>query len=156
VSEGATDRVVLRGVRARGFHGVLPSERERGQEFVVDAVLHVDIRDAAAADDLERTVNYAAVASALVGVVEGEPVDLIETLAERLAAVCTAQARVRSAEVTVHKPEAPVGVPFTDVAVTVRRSPERRAVLALGANLGDRLPRCGGPCARWRHSRPYA
>jgi dihydroneopterin aldolase/2-amino-4-hydroxy-6-hydroxymethyldihydropteridine diphosphokinase len=98
------------------------------------------VRAAAASDDLAATVDYGALAERLVEVVEGEPVDLIETLAERLAAVCTAQSGVRSAEVTVHKPQAPVGVPFADVAVTVLRAPVtvRRAVLALGTNLGDR------------------
>jgi dihydroneopterin aldolase/2-amino-4-hydroxy-6-hydroxymethyldihydropteridine diphosphokinase len=98
------------------------------------------VRAAAASDDLAATVDYGALAQRLVEIVEGEPVDLIETLAERLAAVCTAQAGVRSAEVTVHKPHAPVGVPFADVAVTVVRAPVtvRRAVLALGSNLGDR------------------
>jgi dihydroneopterin aldolase/2-amino-4-hydroxy-6-hydroxymethyldihydropteridine diphosphokinase len=135
-----SDRIVLRGLRGRGRHGVLAFERERSQDFLVDAILDVDVRAAAASDDLAATVDYGALAQRLVEIVEGEPVDLIETLAERLATVCTAQAGVRSAEVTVHKPHAPVGVPFADVAVTVVRAPVtvRRAVLALGTNLGDR------------------
>lgn len=117
-----TDRIELRGLRARGFHGVLAAERELGQEFVVDVVLGLDLRPAAEKDDVSLTVHYGELASALVAVVTGEPVDLIETLAERLAAVCLADSRVSSARVTVHKPAAPIPHPFTDVAVTILRS----------------------------------
>ncbi len=115
------DRIALRGLRVRGFHGVLPAEREQGQDFLIDAVLSVDVREAAASDDLEDTVDYGGLALALAEVVAGEPVDLIETLAERLAAVCLADPRVGTAEVTVHKPSAPIPLAFDDVAVTVTR-----------------------------------
>ena len=139
-----TDRIVLRGLVARGRHGVLPEERRDGQEFVVDAALELDVRAAAATDDLTRTVHYGELARALADVVRGEPVDLLETLAERLARVCVADPRVQAAEVSVHKPAAPIPETFGDVAVTVRRTraellpPPREGVLALGANLGDR------------------
>lgn len=116
-----TDRIRLTGLQARGHHGVLPHEREQGQDFAVDAVLSVDTRAAAASDDLADTVDYGALALALVAVVEGPPVDLIETLASRLADVCLLDERVISVEVTVHKPQAPVDVPFADIAVTVVR-----------------------------------
>ena len=115
------DRVAVRGISARGFHGVFDVERREGQTFVVDVVLGVDTRQAAATDDLADTTDYAAVAAAVVALVEGEPVDLIETLAEQIAAVCLTYDGVRAVEVTVHKPEAPVGVPFTDVSVTIVR-----------------------------------
>lgn len=117
-----SDTIVLRGLRARGRHGALPAERELGQEFIVDVALGIDIRPAAAGDDLSRTVHYGELATKLVAVVEGEPVNLIETLAERLAAVCLEASRVEEVEVTVHKPSAPVPHPFTDVAVTIHRS----------------------------------
>ncbi|RJK96031.1 dihydroneopterin aldolase [Vallicoccus soli] len=116
------DRIALRGVRARGRHGVLAHEREGGQWFVVDVVLELDTAPAAATDDLALTADYGAVARAVVGLVEGEPVALVETLAERVAALCLAQGPVQAVEVTVHKPQAPVDVPFEDVAVTVRRT----------------------------------
>jgi dihydroneopterin aldolase len=116
-----SDRIALRGLRVRGRHGVLAEERRNGQVFVVDAVLGVDTRPAAATDDLALTVDYAALAGRLADVVAGEPVDLLETLAARLADVCLAEARVEEAEVTVHKPQAPVGLPFADVSVTVVR-----------------------------------
>ncbi len=117
----ARDRIRLTGLRVRGHHGVLPQERRDGQDFLVDVTLAVDARPAARRDDLARTVDYAALADRLAAVVAGEPVDLLETLAERLARTCLAQAGVASAEVTVHKPAAPLAVPFGDVAVTVVR-----------------------------------
>ena len=115
------DRIALTGLRVRGHHGVLPQERRDGQDFVVDAVLELDLRPAAASDDLAQTVHYGELAEALAAVVAGEPVDLIETLAQRLADVCLADVRVTRAQVTVHKPQAPVPLTFADVAVTVVR-----------------------------------
>jgi len=118
-----TDRISLIGLRAFGRHGVLDHERRDGQEFVVDAVLWLDTRPAAATDDLTLTVDYAAVASRLAAVVSGEPVALIETLADRLAAACLAAGpAVRDVEITVHKPHAPLVQSFGDVTVTIRRS----------------------------------
>ncbi|WP_206664193.1 dihydroneopterin aldolase [Thermomonospora catenispora] len=123
MSEGVElDRIELTGLRARGRHGVLPAERELGQEFVVDVSLGLDTRPAARTDDLSRTVDYGALADRLVAVVQGEPVDLIETLAERLAQVCLEDPIVRQVDVTVHKPAAPVPHPFADVAVKISRS----------------------------------
>lgn len=116
------DRISLTGLRVRGFHGVFEHERRDGQEFVVDAVLELDTTGAAKSDDLADTIDYGALAQALAAVVAGEPVNLLETLAERLAAACLADPRVGAAEVTVHKPQAPIPLTFTDVSVTVRRS----------------------------------
>ncbi|MGK5629642.1 dihydroneopterin aldolase [Streptomyces sp. URMC 123] len=116
------DRVTLRGLRARGHHGVFPSEREQGQTFVVDLVLGLDTRPAAADDDLAKTVHYGIVAEEVAQLVQGEPVDLIETLAERIARQCLKHEPVREVEVTVHKPDAPIAVPFDDVTVTITRS----------------------------------
>lgn len=118
------DRISLVGLRGYGYHGVLPAEREQGQEFVADAVLWLDTSAAAAADDLSRTVDYSALAGQLAEIISGEPVALIETLAQRLAMACLADSRVAHAEITVHKPDAPVGVPVRDVTVTIRRSRE--------------------------------
>jgi dihydroneopterin aldolase len=115
------DRIKLSGLRGRGLHGVYPRERVEGQTFVVDAVLEVDTREAAEGDDLGRTADYGAIAEKLVAVIEGEPVNLIETLAARLAGICLADPAVLAAEITVHKPDAPISVPFEDVSVTIRR-----------------------------------
>jgi dihydropteroate synthase len=116
------DRIALRGLRAHARHGVFASERRAGQEFVVDAVLELDTGPAAATDALARTVDYGTLAQDLAAVLTGEPVDLLETLADRLVRVCLRSPLVASAEVTVHKPAAPIPLPFDDVAVTVRRS----------------------------------
>jgi dihydropteroate synthase len=118
----ATDRIELTGLRVRGHHGVFEHERRDGQDFVVDVALELDTRAAAASDDLAQTVDYGALATALAAVVGGEPVDLLETLAARLADVCLADPRVGAATVTVHKPQAPIELAFTDVAVTIRRA----------------------------------
>ena len=120
------DHITLRGLRARGFHGVYPHERADGQDFVVDAVLEMDLRPAAASDDVADTVHYGELAGRLVDVLTGEPVNLIETLAERLAAICLGDTRVAAATVTVHKPQAPIPHEFADVAVTVRRTRDDR------------------------------
>ncbi len=116
------DRIALTGLRVRGFHGVYEHERRDGQDFVVDATLWLDSRPAAASDDVADTVDYGALADRLATVVAGEPVNLIETLAARLCALCMVDERVIAAEVTVHKPQAPIAREFADVAVTARRS----------------------------------
>lgn len=117
-----TDRITLTGLRARGHHGVYDFERADGQDFVVDVGLELDLAPAAASDDVADTVHYGELAGRLVEVITGEPVDLIETLADRLAAVCLRDERVAAATVTVHKPQAPIPHAFTDVAVTLRRA----------------------------------
>ncbi|MFJ4849384.1 MULTISPECIES: dihydroneopterin aldolase [unclassified Streptomyces] len=118
------DRVALRGLRARGHHGVFEHERREGQDFVVDVVLGLDTAPAAATDDLTRTVHYGIVAEEVVAVVQGEPVDLVETLAQRIADQCLKHELVEEVEVTVHKPQAPITVPFDDVTVSIiRRRP---------------------------------
>ncbi|WP_059010966.1 dihydroneopterin aldolase [Streptomyces specialis] len=116
------DRIALRGLRARGFHGVLPRERAEGQPFVVDVVLGLDTRPAAETDDLARTVHYGVVAEEVTALIAGEPCDLLETLAQRIADRCLTHDAVREVEVTVHKPEAPITVPFDDVSLTITRS----------------------------------
>jgi 7,8-dihydroneopterin aldolase/epimerase/oxygenase len=115
------DRISLRGLRVRGYHGVYEQERRDGQMFVIDAVLGLDTRPAAAGDDLSRTVDYGVLAGRLAAVVSGEPARLIETLAERLALTCLAEPAVQEVEITVHKPQAPVTEPVEDIAVTIQR-----------------------------------
>jgi 7,8-dihydroneopterin aldolase/epimerase/oxygenase len=122
-----TDQISLTGLRVRGRHGVYDFERAQGQEFVVDVVLAMDLSAAAGSDDVTDTVHYGQLAERLVAVVAGEPVNLIETLADRLATVCLADHRVAAAEVTVHKPQAPIPHEFSDVAVTLRRGRDRPA-----------------------------
>lgn len=111
--------ITLTGITATGFHGVYPDERRDGQPFVVDATLWIKRRSRD--DDVTTTVHYGELAEAIAQEIDGEPVDLIETLAGRIADRCLAERIVMGAVVTVHKPKAPIGVPFDDVAVTVVR-----------------------------------
>ena len=139
-----TDRVCITGVQAQGVHGVLPEERTYSQPFIVDISAEVETREAARTDSVGYTVSYADLAADAVEVVTGESANLIETLADRIAAKALARGAL-SATVTVHKPEAPVGTAFQDASVQITRySPVtdaeagiRHAVLSLGANLGN-------------------
>jgi dihydroneopterin aldolase len=116
-----SDHIALRGLRGFGRHGVYPQERAHGQQFLVDVVLMLDTSHAADSDDVSDTVHYGELAAEILAVIEGEPVSLLETLAARIAAVCLRHSRVDVVEVTVHKPDAPVGVQLDDVSVTIRR-----------------------------------
>ena len=117
-----SDQLAVRGIEIFAHHGVLDSERRDGQTFLVDLVLDLDTRPAAAGDDLSRTVDYGALVPEVVAAVEKDPVDLIETLAQRIADVCLTRDRVRGVQVTVHKPHAPIQARFDDVALTITRS----------------------------------
>lgn len=137
--------ITLRGLVARGHHGVLPEERRDGQTFVVDVELQVERE---ASDDLATTVDYGELAEAVVADVGRDPLGLIESLADRVLATCLARAGVAAATVTIHKPEAPIRVPFADVAVTLHRRAPRHAVLSLGSNVGDSLATLRAAVAR--------
>ena len=115
------DLIEVLGIRARGHHGVLESERRDGQPFIADVIIAVDTRRAAGSDDLHDTVDYSQVAQAVYAELAGEPVDLIETLAERIASRCLAFGGVQAVEIALHKPEAPVGVPANDVVLRIVR-----------------------------------
>ncbi|NQX12645.1 dihydroneopterin aldolase [Microbacteriaceae bacterium VKM Ac-2855] len=115
------DSIVLTGLRVRAHHGVFDFERENGQDFVIDATVWLDTRDAAAGDELADTVHYGELAIALADAVKRDPVDLIETLAERLADVALRWTRVAACRITVHKPDAPIPLDFVDVAVQITR-----------------------------------
>lgn len=121
-----TDRIRLTGITGVGHHGVLPHERRDGQPFVVDVELWLDLGPAAQEDALSRTVDYGKLAQRVHEAIVSDPVDLIETLAERIANLCLGEGLVDRVSVTVHKPQAPVTVALTDVAVTVERTRSRR------------------------------
>ncbi len=116
------DRIELRGLTIRGNHGVFAHERRDGQDFVVDLILWLDSRPAAASDDLADTVDYGALAHRAADIVAGEPRDLIETVCAEIAEDVMSDERVAACEVTLHKPSAPIPLMFADVAVVARRS----------------------------------
>lgn len=116
------DRIELRGLVVRGHHGVFDHERRDGQDFIIDITLWLDLRVAAATDDLADTVDYGALAQLAHDVVSGEPRDLIETVGAEIADRIMDEENVAACEVTVHKPSAPIPLTFDDVAVVTRRS----------------------------------
>ena len=147
------NQIRLTGIRATGKHGVLDFEHERAQTFVVDATLFLDLAAAGRSDQLNDTVDYGAVAKGIVAIIEGEHVDLIEKLANRIVGMILGFPAVCRTQVTVHKPNAPITVPFDDVSVTGERSREtvdspsrerssehgqvHHAIIAMGGNQGD-------------------
>ena len=120
----STDELAILGVECFAHHGVFDFERREGQTFVIDLALGVDTRVAAASDDLRDTVDYGSLVGSVKAAVEKDPVDLIETLAQRIADVCLLDSRVEWARVTVHKPDAPIDATFSDVALTITRKRE--------------------------------
>jgi len=125
-SNEPVDELTVRGIECHGHHGVFEFERREGQIFVIDLTLGIDTAPAAASDDLHDTVDYGSLVAAVKAAVETDPVDLIETLAQRIAGVCLSDARVGWARVTVHKPDAPIEATFADVALTITRKREGR------------------------------
>jgi dihydroneopterin aldolase len=117
-----TDRIELTGLRVRGHHGVFEHEKRDGQDFVVDITLWIDLAEAAATDDLTKTVHYGELAELAAGIVAGPPRDLIETVSAEIADAVMSDERVHAVEVTLHKPHAPIPLDFADVAVVARRS----------------------------------
>jgi dihydroneopterin aldolase len=117
-----TDELAVTGVECFAHHGVFDFERREGQVFVVDLVLGIDTRPAAASDDLADTVNYGTLVDDVKAAVERDPVDLIETVAQRIADVCLLDTRVEWARVTLHKPDAPIDATYSDVALTITRT----------------------------------
>ncbi len=116
-----TDRIDLTGIEVWARHGVLPAEKTTSQKFLVDLSVVFDTKPAAASDNLDDTVDYGALAERVHAVVESESHRLIETLADRIAQVVLEDPLVSSVQVTVHKPQAPITVPFRDVSVTIER-----------------------------------
>jgi 7,8-dihydroneopterin aldolase/epimerase/oxygenase len=116
-----TDELTVTGIECYGHHGVFEREKREGQPFVVDLTLGLDTRAAATSDDLRDTVDYGSLVAAVKAAVEADPVDLIETLAQRLADVCLRDVRVEWARITVHKPDAPIEATFGDVTLTITR-----------------------------------
>jgi dihydroneopterin aldolase len=122
VGSHQSDRLAVLGIEAFGHHGVFGFERRDGQVFRADLVLGIDTREAARTDDLQHTVDYGSLVAKVKNAIESDPVDLIETLAQRIADVCLADPRVQWTEVTVHKPDAPVEATFSDVTLTITRT----------------------------------
>jgi dihydroneopterin aldolase len=117
-----SDQIRIEGITAHGFHGVYPEEKKAGQPFMVDAVMTLDFTRACESDDLLMTVDYSDVARYIECEIKSGSYDLIETLAGKIAnGILEKYSLVTQVEITVHKPEANLGVTFTDLAVTTVR-----------------------------------
>lgn len=133
-----TDKILLNQMQFYGYHGALPEERRLGQRFSVDLELETDLFRAGQTDDLSQTVNYADVFSRVQTIVEKQSFQLIETVAEKIAAdLLHAFPRIDACRVKVIKPDPPIEGHYASVAAVVER---RRitAYLGLGSNMGDR------------------
>jgi len=116
-----TDTISITGLRLAGHHGVFDFEKRDGQEFVIDLEVHLDLSQAGSSDDLSHTLDYSVLVDQVAQRVTGEPVDLIEKLAEDILEIVWSHPQPTRAVVTVHKPQAPVGHPVSDIAVTLDR-----------------------------------
>lgn len=120
-------KIAITGLRVFAHHGVFDFERQNGQDFYIDAAVWVDGDKAAFGDDLTKTVHYGDLAKGLVELTKNEPVDLLETLAQRLLDYCLnfGGGIVKKAKITVHKPNAPVPYEFEDISVSVKAKREQ-------------------------------
>lgn len=116
------DVITIRGISATGFHGVFDHERREGQTFVVDVKVATSFRVSAASDDVSDTLDYGLMSQAVVEEIQGGPYNLIEKLASVIVDRLMRDFAPLAVQVTVHKPQAPISVPFGDVAVTMSRS----------------------------------
>src|SRR5688572_32611008 len=119
------DRIEIRGLRARGRHGVFEEERRHGQPFVVDVTLERDLSGPAASDALGETVDYGTLSQQISQAVTSTRFDLIEALAGHIADLCLTDPSVDAVEVRVAKPDAPINLDFDEVAVVLRRERAR-------------------------------
>lgn len=115
------DLITIEGIEAFGYHGVFPEERREGQTFIVDVEIQTSLEDAAKSDDVAHTVDYGVVAGRVAEIIRGEPANLLETVCDRILTMVLSLERVEVARVRVHKPQAPIQVPFSDVSVTMQR-----------------------------------
>ncbi len=132
------DKIVIKNLNIFAYHGVFEEEKKNGQLFRISAELRLSLRKAAQQDDLRLAVNYADVCELIQEVTTREKCDLIETVAENIAAeILMKYKTVNGVRVKVSKPDAPIDMTFEDVAVVVDRE-RHTALLGLGSNLGDR------------------
>jgi len=136
------DKMEVTGIEVWAHHGVFDHERRNGQPFLIDVAWWLDTGSAARTDSLESTIDYGKVTNVIVAVTQSDPVDLIETLAERLHQALFAQFPMDRLQLTIHKPQAPISANFSDVRLTtsfIREKQQRQVVFSLGSNIEPRL-----------------
>lgn len=117
------DQITITGIHGYGHHGLFENERSNGQDFYVDLILNLDLSQAAQSDAIEDTVNYAEITELTHHEITTDPVNLIEKLAYRIAErILSSHPKVKAITVTVHKPQAPVGLKVQDISVIVNKT----------------------------------
>lgn len=117
-----SDTITLTGIRIEAAHGVLAKEKQYPQTFIVDATLHLNLSKAGLSDKLSDTVDYGQIARRIVSTVKSEQVNLLEHLANKIATAILLTPAIEAVDVTIHKPQAPLVVPFSDVSVSIHRT----------------------------------
>jgi dihydroneopterin aldolase len=116
-----SDKLNLTGIRGFGYHGVFESERKNGQEFVVDVEIETKFKNLN--DDLTKTIDYSKLVDLVSTEITSNPVNLIETLAERIAEkIMNFDKKIKALTITVHKPAAPVSANLSDISVTISKT----------------------------------
>lgn len=117
----STDSIKIVGIKAFGFHGVLEHERQTGQDFIVDIEYQYKTKKAIETDNLKHAVDYGAVATLVKSIIEGEPRNLIEKVADDIASQLIKKFKFEYIQVVLHKPHAPIDMKFSDITVTIER-----------------------------------
>ncbi len=132
-----TGVILIKGLELYSYHGCFDFEKEKGQSFLVDLEIKTDLHRAGISDKLEDTINYGQVANVASEIFKKEHFNLIEAAAENLARrLLLSFDKIGEITVTVHKPNAPIEVPFEDVTVSVTEG-WHTAYIAVGSNMGD-------------------
>ncbi len=130
-------KVIIDKLDCYGRHGVLKEENVLGQHFFVTCIMDTDFEEAAENDDINKAVNYAEVSQFITAYVKENIFKLIETLSDRLASEILINFNVKSVEIKIEKPSAPIGLPLKTVAVSITKS-WNKCYLSIGSNLGDK------------------
>lgn len=132
------DKIIIKDLETFGYHGVFEEEAFLGQKFIVTAVLQLNTRQAGTTDDLKASLDYGVACQLIKKIVKTERYQLIERLAEEIAKqLLMSFALLKSVEITVKKPWAPIMVSVDTVAVSIKRS-WHKAYLSIGSNIGDK------------------
>ncbi|MGN0395448.1 MAG: dihydroneopterin aldolase, partial [Coprococcus sp.] len=132
------DKIIIKGLEIFAHHGVFEEENTLGQKFIIDAELHISIREAGISDDINKSVDYGTVCADINNIMQEQNCNLIEAVAEKVATgILTKYPDIRAVELIVKKPWAPILMPIETVAVSIFRK-KHIAYLGLGSNIGDR------------------
>lgn len=132
------DYIEITGLKIYAYHGVLPEEKEKGQDFYVNARLYYDMEEAAEGDNLEEAINYAECCQLITDIFQEKCYDLIETVCNEVCQrLLLIYSKLEEIKIQLCKPHAPIGLPFENVSVNMTRK-WHRVYLAIGSNMGEK------------------